>query len=177
MRKIRIRLAAPAMFAGARTASVQVLAGATLAPFIGGGGLGDFVVTGIALWTHRGCWLERVPLRCSPWRSNSFSASLKDGFLPNEAGRDYSRARHQAVSGNQGRCSRRSQSAYTRRVDGRAHWAFRVRQNHDHAHGESVGRPDGGRILVNGEDVTNVDPVILRRHIGYVIQQVGLFRI
>jgi osmoprotectant transport system permease protein len=32
LRKIRIPLAAPAMFAGARTAAVQVLAGATLAP-------------------------------------------------------------------------------------------------------------------------------------------------
>jgi osmoprotectant transport system ATP-binding protein len=35
--------------------------------------------------------------------------------------------------------------------------------------------PTAGRILVNDEDVTHVDPVVLRRHIGYVIQQVGLF--
>jgi osmoprotectant transport system ATP-binding protein len=35
--------------------------------------------------------------------------------------------------------------------------------------------PTAGRILVNGEDVAHVDPVVLRRHIGYVIQQVGLF--
>jgi osmoprotectant transport system ATP-binding protein len=35
--------------------------------------------------------------------------------------------------------------------------------------------PTAGKILVNGEDVIKVDPVILRRHIGYVIQQVGLF--
>lgn len=35
--------------------------------------------------------------------------------------------------------------------------------------------PTEGRIIVNGEDVTKVDPVELRRHIGYVIQQVGLF--
>ncbi len=35
--------------------------------------------------------------------------------------------------------------------------------------------PTTGKILVNGEDVTKVDPVLLRRHIGYVIQQVGLF--
>ena len=35
--------------------------------------------------------------------------------------------------------------------------------------------PTAGRILVNGEDVTHGDPVMLRRHIGYVIQQVGLF--
>ncbi|MBE7184082.1 MAG: ABC transporter permease [Methylobacterium mesophilicum] len=47
--KIRVPLAAPAMFAGLRTAAVQVLAGATLAPFIGGGGLGDFIITGITM--------------------------------------------------------------------------------------------------------------------------------
>ncbi|NDL65678.1 ABC transporter ATP-binding protein [Acerihabitans arboris] len=32
-----------------------------------------------------------------------------------------------------------------------------------------------GRVFVNGEDVTAVDPVQLRRQIGYVIQNVGLF--
>jgi osmoprotectant transport system ATP-binding protein len=35
--------------------------------------------------------------------------------------------------------------------------------------------PSSGRILVAGEDVTQGDPVKLRRRIGYVIQQVGLF--
>ncbi|MGY5014286.1 ABC transporter ATP-binding protein [Streptomyces sp. 900105755] len=35
--------------------------------------------------------------------------------------------------------------------------------------------PTSGRILVDGEDVASVDPVMLRRRIGYVIQQVGLF--
>jgi len=35
--------------------------------------------------------------------------------------------------------------------------------------------PSSGRILLDGEDVTGVDPVRLRRRIGYVIQQVGLF--
>ncbi|RII09684.1 Glycine betaine/carnitine/choline transport ATP-binding protein OpuCA [Streptomyces sp. YIM 130001] len=35
--------------------------------------------------------------------------------------------------------------------------------------------PTGGRILVDGEDISGVDPVRLRRRIGYVIQQVGLF--
>jgi len=35
--------------------------------------------------------------------------------------------------------------------------------------------PSGGRILLDGEDVTKVDPVKLRRRMGYVIQQVGLF--
>lgn len=35
--------------------------------------------------------------------------------------------------------------------------------------------PSDGLIYVGGEDVTGVDPVGLRRHVGYVIQQVGLF--
>ena len=35
--------------------------------------------------------------------------------------------------------------------------------------------PTSGRIVLDGEDVTTADPVQLRRKIGYVIQQVGLF--
>ena len=35
--------------------------------------------------------------------------------------------------------------------------------------------PDSGTVLVNGQDVSQVDPVELRRGIGYVIQQIGLF--
>jgi osmoprotectant transport system ATP-binding protein len=35
--------------------------------------------------------------------------------------------------------------------------------------------PTSGRISIDGDDVTGADPVQLRRRIGYVIQQVGLF--
>ena len=35
--------------------------------------------------------------------------------------------------------------------------------------------PTTGRILLDGEDVTHGDPVALRRRMGYVIQQTGLF--
>ncbi len=35
--------------------------------------------------------------------------------------------------------------------------------------------PTTGRIVLDGEDVTSIDPVQLRRRMGYVIQQVGLF--
>jgi len=62
LRKIRIPLAAPAMFAGARTASVQVLAGATLAPFIGGGGLGDFIATGIGVMDMSRLLVGAIPI-------------------------------------------------------------------------------------------------------------------
>jgi len=35
--------------------------------------------------------------------------------------------------------------------------------------------PTSGRIVLDGEDVTKIDAVQLRRRIGYVIQQIGLF--
>jgi osmoprotectant transport system ATP-binding protein len=35
--------------------------------------------------------------------------------------------------------------------------------------------PTDGAILVDGDDISKIDPVELRRRIGYVIQQVGLF--
>ncbi|MEV7090874.1 betaine/proline/choline family ABC transporter ATP-binding protein [Streptomyces sp. NPDC093085] len=35
--------------------------------------------------------------------------------------------------------------------------------------------PSEGRIFLDGDDISAIDPVTLRRRIGYVIQQVGLF--
>ncbi|MDR3426153.1 ABC transporter ATP-binding protein [Silvimonas sp.] len=35
--------------------------------------------------------------------------------------------------------------------------------------------PTSGQVLINGEDTANIDTVTLRRNIGYVIQQIGLF--
>jgi len=35
--------------------------------------------------------------------------------------------------------------------------------------------PDEGRVLVAGQDVAHVDPIRLRRGIGYVFQNIGLF--
>ena len=49
VRKVELPLALPVVFAGIRTAAVQVISGAVLAAYIGGGGLGDFITTGIAM--------------------------------------------------------------------------------------------------------------------------------
>ncbi|MHA7776299.1 ABC transporter ATP-binding protein [Roseibium sp. M-1] len=35
--------------------------------------------------------------------------------------------------------------------------------------------PSGGKVFVDGQDTDGVDPIRLRRSIGYVIQQIGLF--
>src|SRR5918993_1758424 len=43
---IQLPIAAPVIFAGIRTSAVQVVASATLATFVGGGGLGDLIVLG-----------------------------------------------------------------------------------------------------------------------------------
>lgn len=60
--RIQLPLAAPAIFAGTRTAAIQVLAGATLAPFIGGGGLGDFITAGIGLMDMSRLLVGAVPI-------------------------------------------------------------------------------------------------------------------
>jgi len=41
-------LALPIVFSGIRTAAVEVIASATLAAFIGGGGLGEYIINGLA---------------------------------------------------------------------------------------------------------------------------------
>jgi len=47
--RIQLPIAAPVIFAGIRTSAVQVVASATLATFIGGGGLGELIVEGTQL--------------------------------------------------------------------------------------------------------------------------------
>lgn len=49
LHRLEIPLAAPLMIAGLRTAAVQVLATATLAAVVAGGGLGRFIVDGFAV--------------------------------------------------------------------------------------------------------------------------------
>jgi osmoprotectant transport system permease protein len=49
MREVELPIAMPVIFAGIRTAAVQVVSGAVLAAYIGGGGLGDFITAGIAM--------------------------------------------------------------------------------------------------------------------------------
>jgi len=49
LRLIEIPLSTPTIFAGIKTAAVISIGTATLAAFIGAGGLGEFIVTGLAL--------------------------------------------------------------------------------------------------------------------------------
>lgn len=47
--KIEIPLAMPVMMAGVKTSGVEVISSAALAAFIGGGGLGTFIVNGLSM--------------------------------------------------------------------------------------------------------------------------------
>jgi osmoprotectant transport system permease protein len=49
LKYVEIPLSLPAIFAGVKTAAVINVGTATLAAFIGAGGLGEFIVTGLAL--------------------------------------------------------------------------------------------------------------------------------
>lgn len=45
--RVRVPLAMPVVFAGIRTAAVQIVSAATLAAFVGGGGLGELITAGM----------------------------------------------------------------------------------------------------------------------------------
>jgi osmoprotectant transport system permease protein len=51
--RVTMPLALPVIIAGIRTAAVEVIASATLASFVGAGGLGDFITSGVTLLDER----------------------------------------------------------------------------------------------------------------------------
>jgi osmoprotectant transport system permease protein len=68
------------MIAGIRTAAVEVIASATLAAFIGGGGLGDFVTRGFALYDPRIMLVGAVPVALLALISEAALAGLQRRF-------------------------------------------------------------------------------------------------
>jgi osmoprotectant transport system permease protein len=60
--RVEIPLALPVVVAGVRTAAVEVTASATLAAFIGGGGLGDFIYRGFALFDPSVMLVGAIPI-------------------------------------------------------------------------------------------------------------------
>ncbi|MFE4104900.1 ABC transporter permease [Almyronema epifaneia] len=62
LQQIEIPLALPVVIAGIKTATVEVIASATLAAFIGAGGLGDFVVLGFAAYDNAILLVGAVPV-------------------------------------------------------------------------------------------------------------------
>ena len=64
-------LALPVILTGIRTATIDVIASATLAAFIGAGGLGIYVVRGLALYSNSILLVGAIPvaaLALGAWR-------------------------------------------------------------------------------------------------------------
>jgi osmoprotectant transport system permease protein len=62
LRGIEIPLALPLILAGFKTAMVEVIASATLAAFIGAGGLGTFIVRGFSLYDNAILLVGAIPV-------------------------------------------------------------------------------------------------------------------
>lgn len=62
MWRVEVPQALPVLVAGLRTAAVEVFASATLATFIGGGGLGDFIARGFALFNPSVMLVGAIPV-------------------------------------------------------------------------------------------------------------------
>jgi osmoprotectant transport system permease protein len=61
VRGVELPIATPVIFAGIRTAAVQVVSGAVLAAYLGGGGLGDFITAGIAMMALPQLFVGAIP--------------------------------------------------------------------------------------------------------------------
>lgn len=62
LQQVELPLALPVVVAGVKTATVEVIASATLAAFVGAGGLGDFVVLGFAAYDTAILLVGAVPV-------------------------------------------------------------------------------------------------------------------
>lgn len=80
--QIELPLAVPSILAGVRTSAIQVIGGAALASFIGGGGLGDFINAGIAIMN-----MPRLLVGALPIALLAILAELLFGWLERSFGR------------------------------------------------------------------------------------------
>jgi osmoprotectant transport system permease protein len=62
LQQVDIPLALPVIIAGIKTAAVEAIASATLAAFIGAGGLGSFIVLGFSLYDNSILLVGAIPV-------------------------------------------------------------------------------------------------------------------
>lgn len=75
--RVEVPLATPVVVAGVRTAAVDVFASATLAAFIGGGGLGDFIYRGFALFDPAIMLVGAIPVAILTLGAEGILASVQ----------------------------------------------------------------------------------------------------
>ncbi|TMH15350.1 MAG: ABC transporter permease [Betaproteobacteria bacterium] len=82
VRKVKLPIALPVISAGVRTAAVQVVSGAVLAAYIGGGGLGDFITAGIAMMALPQLLVGAIPATLLSLGTDALFASIQRALTP-----------------------------------------------------------------------------------------------
>jgi osmoprotectant transport system permease protein len=81
-RRVELPLALPIILAGIRTSMVEVIASATLAAFIGAGGLGDFIVLGFQLSREHILLVGAIPVAILAVLAEVGMSSLQKALQP-----------------------------------------------------------------------------------------------
>jgi osmoprotectant transport system permease protein len=80
--RVKMPLALPVIVAGVRSATVEVIASATLAAFVGAGGLGDFITSGITLMDERMMLTGAILVTLIALIAETSLARLERGITP-----------------------------------------------------------------------------------------------
>ncbi|MFM9106830.1 MAG: ABC transporter permease [Chloroflexota bacterium] len=84
-RTVRFPLALPVIVAGVRSASVEVIGSATLAAFIGAGGLGQFITSGLTLLDPRMLLAGAIPVTLMALAAEGLFGLLERRLAPGRA--------------------------------------------------------------------------------------------
>jgi osmoprotectant transport system permease protein len=85
LRRVELPLALPAILTGVRIAAVEVIASATLASFINGGGLGEFIQIGFALNRPSVMLVGAIPVTALALAADGLFSRLQRVFAAGEA--------------------------------------------------------------------------------------------
>jgi osmoprotectant transport system permease protein len=85
LRRVELPLALPAIITGVRIAAVEVIASATLASFINGGGLGEFIQIGFALNRPSVMLVGAIPVTALALAADGLFGLAQHAFATGEA--------------------------------------------------------------------------------------------
>lgn len=80
--RVEVPLALPTAIAGIKTATVEAIASATLAAFIGAGGLGSFIVLGFSLYDNAILLTGAIPVALMALLAELSLSALQNRFQP-----------------------------------------------------------------------------------------------
>jgi osmoprotectant transport system permease protein len=80
--RVEFPLAMPVILTGVRTAAVEVISSATLAAFVGSGGLGIYITRGFALYDYSILMVGALPVALLTFAAEGVFTSLQRAFQP-----------------------------------------------------------------------------------------------